>query len=269
MHTFNSESHLPPVNIFFFVKIPAVKTRLVPTCYLCVFRVREGWDQVEAREDSWKGTKENFFIALLLLPASKLPYLGKQSEPRENARTRGLSPAFSRDSLHSACVASVSNRVIARKLERKQKKKKRFQSSYCAKVRADPLPRHSFFFLLLSQFSRRTSRGNACYAGYALLAQVGELARRLSLPWGLHEFPRASTYPRSSLTPKKVRVCILKDYKHMVKKNPVARSKISTLIKSPRYFSQWTFNLSTVTSYSGMEGESLPQLWLEESYSDV
>ena len=28
-----------------------------------------------------------------------------------------------------------------------------------------PLPRHSFF-LLLSQLSRRTSRGNACYAGY-------------------------------------------------------------------------------------------------------
>ena len=29
-----------------------------------------------------------------------------------------------------------------------------------------PLPRHSFFFLLLSQLSRRTSRGNACNAGY-------------------------------------------------------------------------------------------------------
>ena len=98
---------------------------------------------------------------------------------------------------------------------------KRFQSSYCAKVRADPLPRHSFFFLLLSQFSRRTSRGNACYAGYASLAQVGELARRLSLPWGLHQFPRASSYPRSSLTRKKVRVCILKDCQHIVKKKPV------------------------------------------------
>ena len=53
-----------------------------------------------------------------------------------------------------ACAASVSNRVIARKLERKQKKL--------------PLPRHSFF-LLLSQLSKRTSRGNACYAGYTLL----------------------------------------------------------------------------------------------------
>ena len=180
-----------PTSTFFFVKIPAVKTRLVPTCYLCVFRVREGWDQVEAREDSWKGTKENFFIALLLLPASKLPYLGKQSEPRENARTRGLSPAFSRDSLYLACVASVSNRVI---------------------------------------------------------------------PWGLHQFPRASSYPRSSLTRKKVRVCILKDCQHIVKKNPVARSKISILIKSPRYFFQWIFNLSTVTSYSRMEGGSLPRL---------
>ena len=49
---------------------------------------------------------------------------------------------------------------------------KRFQSSYCAKVRAEakktPPPRHSFF-LLLSQLSKRTSRGNACYAGYTLL----------------------------------------------------------------------------------------------------
>ena len=52
-----------------------------------------------------------------------------------------------------ACVASVSNRVITRKLERKQK------------TVPLPLPRHSFF-LLLSQLSRRTSRGNACYAGY-------------------------------------------------------------------------------------------------------
>ena len=61
-----------------------------------------------------------------------------------------------------ACVASVSNRVIARKLERKQRKG---WSSFVPL----PLPRHSFFFLLLSQLSRRTSRGNACYAGYTLL----------------------------------------------------------------------------------------------------
>ena len=55
---------------------------------------------------------------------------------------------------------------------------KRFQSSYCAKVRAGakkrfvplPLPRYSFCFLLLSQLSRRTSRGNTCYAGYFLCA---------------------------------------------------------------------------------------------------
>ena len=33
---------------------------------------------------------------------------------------------------------------------------KRFQSSYSAKVRAFPLPPRSFFFLLSSQFSRRT-----------------------------------------------------------------------------------------------------------------
>ena len=57
-----------------------------------------------------------------------------------------------------ACVASVSNRVIARNTEWKQKKV----------FVPLPLPRHSFFFWLLSQLSRRTSssRGNACYAGY-------------------------------------------------------------------------------------------------------
>ena len=250
-----------PPSTFFFCQNPRCKdqtrTHLLFMCFSGERRLGSGWG---ARGLMERDEGKFFYCScLLLLPASKLPYLGKQSEPRENARTRGLSPAFSRDSLHLACVARVSNRVIARKLERKQKKK-RVQSSYCAKVRADPLPRHSFFFLLSSQFSRRTSRGNACYAGYALLAQVGELACRLSLPWGLHQFPGASTYPRSSLTRKKVRVCILKDCQHIVKKNSVARSKISTLIKSPRYFFQWIFNLSTVTSYSRMEGESLPRL---------
>ena len=39
---------------------------------------------------------------------------------------------------------------------------KRFQSSYCAKVRAEAKKR---VFLLLSRLSRRTSRGDACYAG--------------------------------------------------------------------------------------------------------
>ena len=56
-----------------------------------------------------------------------------------------------------ACVASVSNRVITRKLERKQKK---------GWLRSPPPPPSLIFFLLLSQLSRRTSWGNACYAGY-------------------------------------------------------------------------------------------------------
>ena len=51
-----------------------------------------------------------------------------------------------------ACVASVSNLVIARKLERKQKKKGGRGSFFPL-----PLPRHSlFFFLLSSRRSRRT-----------------------------------------------------------------------------------------------------------------
>ena len=49
-----------------------------------------------------------------------------------------------------ACVASVSNRVIARKLEREPKKET-----------------PSFLFFLLSyQLLSTNSRGNACYAGY-------------------------------------------------------------------------------------------------------
>ena len=51
-----------------------------------------------------------------------------------------------------ACVASVCNQVIARKLEREQKKGGRGRGIH-------------FFFSLLSQLSRRTSRANACYAG--------------------------------------------------------------------------------------------------------
>ena len=46
-----------------------------------------------------------------------------------------------------ACVASVANRVIARKLERKRKTK-----------------RCPLFFALVPTFSTN-SRGNACYAG--------------------------------------------------------------------------------------------------------
>ena len=49
---------------------------------------------------------------------------------------------------HVACVASVSNRVILRSPP------------------PPPPPSFIFFAPVLSQLSRRTSRGNACYAGY-------------------------------------------------------------------------------------------------------
>ena len=48
-----------------------------------------------------------------------------------NVSTVNLNSIWDLISIDLACVASVSNRVIARKLEGKQKKK-RFQSSYCA-----------------------------------------------------------------------------------------------------------------------------------------
>ena len=49
-----------------------------------------------------------------------------------------------------ACVASVSNRVIARTLERKQKKVEGGGEKREGSFVPLPLPRHSFFFLLLS-----------------------------------------------------------------------------------------------------------------------
>ena len=75
---------------------------------------------------------------------------------------------------------------------------KRFQSSYCAKVGAEakkkvegggggekrkPSPSPVIhFFLLLSQLSRRTSRGNACYAGYKQRRLIQVCACRLVFP---------------------------------------------------------------------------------------
>ena len=50
-----------------------------------------------------------------------------------------------------ACVASVSNRVIARKLERKQKKKRWKREGEGSQSSINP-----FFFLLSSRRSRRT-----------------------------------------------------------------------------------------------------------------
>ena len=64
--------------------------------------------------------------------------------------------------LRLACVASVSNRVTARKLEREQKGEGSFIPL--------PLPRPFFFFLLSSQQFSTNSRGNACYAGYPEIA---------------------------------------------------------------------------------------------------
>ena len=57
---------------------------------------------------------------------------------------------------------------VLRSMRSRSLRSKRFQSSYWAKVRAEAKKRlkPSFMvFLLLSQLSRRTLRGNACHAG--------------------------------------------------------------------------------------------------------
>ena len=71
-----------------------------------------------------------------------------------------------------ACVAGVSNRVIARKLEREQKKK--VEGGGGGEKRKSFIPSPSpvipFFFALVP-FSTN-SRGNACYAGYLAIGSL-------------------------------------------------------------------------------------------------
>ena len=68
-----------------------------------------------------------------------------------------------------ACVASVSNRVIARKVRAEAKKKKRWKREGEGRRRGSffpsPSPVIPFLFALVPTFSTN-SRGNACYAGY-------------------------------------------------------------------------------------------------------
>ena len=68
-----------------------------------------------------------------------------------------------------ACVASVSNRVIARKLEREQTKKKSGRGKGKGEGKryllSLPPPPSFLFFALVPTFSTN-SRGNACYASY-------------------------------------------------------------------------------------------------------
>ena len=65
-------------------------------------------------------------------------------------------------------------------MERKQKKGRRGRGR--GEEETLPVPRHPFFFLLLSQLSRRTSRGNACYAGYKQRRLIQVCACRLVFP---------------------------------------------------------------------------------------
>ena len=78
-----------------------------------------------------------------------------------------------------ACVPSVSNRVIARKLEREQKKKK-VEGGGGGESFPSPSPSPVIpFFVLVPTFSTN-SRGNACYAGYLQTdATVGSCWQRM------------------------------------------------------------------------------------------
>ena len=122
-----------------------------------------GWEKVGIRlrraRTHGKGRRKIFLLLLSsFIACEQAPLFGQAKRASRKCANEGPFPCLLANSLHLARVASVSNRVIARKLERKQKKK-RVQSSYCAKVRADPLPRHSFFcFALVPVFYTNLAR---------------------------------------------------------------------------------------------------------------
>ena len=68
-----------------------------------------------------------------------------------------------------ACIASVSNWVIAQKLEQEQKDKmegeRGWEKTKCCFLLSPPPTLSFLFFALVSTFSPNL-RGNACYAGY-------------------------------------------------------------------------------------------------------
>ena len=85
-------------------------------------------------------------------PGTPHPYPALSTKPSVNASRSdiGTVPLF------LACVASVSNRVIARKLEREQKK--RWKGDWEGRRGSFfplPLTRHSFFFLALDELARK------------------------------------------------------------------------------------------------------------------
>ena len=119
------------------------------------------------------------FFSIAILIVVTFLFANARSKPRKQRHSFFFSRRYC---FRWSCVSSLRGVCIQWNLHITNLRSKRFQSSYCAKVRAEakkkswrgrgkeetplPLPRHSFFFLFLSQLSRRTSRGNACYAGY-------------------------------------------------------------------------------------------------------
>ena len=84
-----------------------------------------------------------------------------------------------------ACVASVSIRVIARKLEREQKKKK-MEGGRGREKRKPSVPSPSpfipFFFVLVPVFLTNSS-GTACYAGYETSVSINLQGCRSQYCW--------------------------------------------------------------------------------------
>ena len=84
-----------------------------------------------------------------------------------------------------ACEASVSSRVMARKLEREQKKKKGVEGGWGSRLL---LPRHSFFFFFCSRpnFSWRTRAETLATQANRLLTQANDNSTSFHRAQGQH-----------------------------------------------------------------------------------
>ena len=132
-----------------------------------------GWRLTSGLFVGYLRSTTNPWGILLGIFGGSVPPGSSNPDPMYDEKMSSSTPVF-RPDLKNPCP--FSDLAFRQKFSLRSK---RFQSSYSRKLlRAEtkkrlkgdgdvplPLPRHSFFFLLLSQLSRRTSRGNACYAG--------------------------------------------------------------------------------------------------------
>ena len=119
---------ISPPSLFFFCQNPRCKdqtrTHLLFMCFWGERRLGSGWGARGLMERD----EGKFFYCSSFIACEQAPLFGQAKRASRKCANEGPFPCL------LARLASLGLRS------------KRVQSSYCAKVRADPLPRHSFFF---------------------------------------------------------------------------------------------------------------------------